>query len=279
MSASTAIGMVGESLRTLLEEEMSVMPSAPVTLLGPDESGASRRINLFLYKIQENPFFKNRDWDVSRNNPTQITPPPLSLNLYYLLTPYAQNDAETGNTSAHEILGEAMRVLHQYPIFPTQHLSPGLADAHEQIKIIHMPLDMDELSKVWSTFSTPFRLSVAYEISVVQLDQSSDSVRDMPVRIQAVGVPNISAARSVPALQSISPLAGPPGSIVTVLGNNLAGWIAYLDIGTQHLVDGLELNSDSFTFVVPAGLAAGFHRVRVDISKLHRSTFYFEVTT
>jgi hypothetical protein len=278
MSASTAIGMVGESLRALLEAEMSVMPAAPVTLLAPDESGASRRINLFLYKIQENPFFKNSEWMVSRSDPTRITPPPLSLNLYYLLTPYAQNDAETGNTSAHEILGEAMRVMHQNPIFPTLHLVPGLVDAHEQIKIIHMPLDMDELSKVWSTFSTPFRLSVAYEVSVVQLDQSTDNVRDMPMRIQSVGVPNISAARSVPSLQSISPLAGPPGTVVTVQGKNLAGWIAYLDIGTQRQVDGLELNADSFTFVVPVGLAAGFQRVRADISKLHRSTYYFEVT-
>lgn len=279
MSASTAIGMVGESLKTLLEEEMSVTPAAPVTLLAPDETGASRRINLFLYRVQENAFFKNKDWEVSSSNPGRIRPPPLSLNLYYLLTPYAQNDPQTGNTSAHEILGEAMRVLHENPAIPGEHLDPGLADAREQIKIMQMPLDLDEISKVWSTFSTPYRLSVAYEISLVQLDQSEGRERDMPTRISSIGVPNVGAPFSVPKVTAISPLSGAAGTTITLSGENLAGWRAYVDIGTERVADGVEITADSLDVAVPAGLPAGFHRLRVDVSRLHRSTFFFEVTS
>lgn len=278
MSTSTAIGMVGESLKTLLEEEMSVTPAAPVTLLAPDETGANRRINLFLYKVQENPFFKNKDWEVSGSDPGRIRPPPLSLNLYYLLTPYAQNDTQTGNTSAHEILGEAMRVLHENPVIPGEHLDPGLADARERIKIMQMPLDLDEMSKVWSTFGTPYRLSVVYEISVVQLDQSDERERDMPTRISSIGVPNVGAPFSAPRVTSITPLSGGAGTTITLSGENLAGWRAYVDIGTERVADGVEIPADSFDVTVPAGLPAGFHRLRVDVSKLHRSTFFFEVT-
>lgn len=278
MSASTAIGMVGESLKTLLEEEMSVTPAAPVTLLGPDESSIARRINLFLYKVQENAFFKNKDWEVSSSNPGRIRPPPLSLNLCYLLTPYAQNDQETGNTSLHEILGEAMRVLHENPVIPGEYLAAGLANAREQIKIIQMPLDLDEISKVWSTFSVPYRLSVAYEISVVQLDLSEDREQDMPTRISSIGVPSIGVPFSVPRVTALTPLSGAAGTTITLSGENLAGWRAYVDLGTERIADGVEITADSFDVTVPAGLQAGFHRLRVDISRLHRSTFFFEVT-
>ena len=54
MSASTAIGMVSASLRNLLVAEMQ-FPQVDVTILAPDETGSPRRINLFLYRIAENP--------------------------------------------------------------------------------------------------------------------------------------------------------------------------------------------------------------------------------
>lgn len=277
MSVSTAIGMVGESLKTLLEEEMNVTPAAPVTLLAPDEPGGNRRINLFLYKVQENNFLKNKDWEVSRTNPARIVPPPLSLNLCYLLTPYAQNDPETGNISAHQILGDAMRVLYQFPVIPGEHLAAGLADARERIKIMQMPVDLDEISKVWSTFSTPYRLSVAYEVSTVQLDPL-DGAQDMPTRVRSIGVPDVRAPLAPPRILAISPASGPAGTTVTVTGEYLDGWKAYVDFGGVRIADGLAIAGDSFDVTVPPAVAAGFHRLRIDISRLHRSTFYFEVT-
>ena len=129
MSVSTAIGMVSESLRNLLVGEMTLTPSVEVTLLAPDESGGERRINLFLYRILENSALKNVDWQVKRGEPSRIVPPPLSLNLYYLMTPYAQNDPLTGNATAHEMLGEAMRVFHEHAIVPQNALVQGLHGA------------------------------------------------------------------------------------------------------------------------------------------------------
>ena len=101
--------MVSESLRNLLVAEMTIAPPVAVTILAPDETGGDRRINLFLYRVVESPALKNNDWQVKRGESTRIVPPPLSLNLYYLMTPYAQNDPLTGNATAHEMLGEAIR--------------------------------------------------------------------------------------------------------------------------------------------------------------------------
>lgn len=276
MSASTAIGMVGESLKTLLEEEMLVSTTVNVTLLAPDESGPSRRINLFLYKVEENIFLKNKDWEVSSSDPNQIKPPPLSLNLFYLMTAYAQNDTELGNVNAHEILGEAMRVMHENPFIPAEHLVDGLSDTREQVKVIQNNIDLDEMSKVWSTFSEPFRLSVPYEVSVIQLDHSGEE--DMPTRVSTIGVPNVNAPFSVPVVTDISPVSGVAGSTVTFSGENLSGWKAYVKVSGQSVADGEDIEGDGFDITLPADLAAGFHQIKVDISKLHRSTFFFEVT-
>jgi hypothetical protein len=278
MSASTAIGMVSESLRNLLIGEMTLIPPVSVTILAPDEPGGQRRINLFLYKIQENPTLKNMDWQVSIGNPNQLVPPPLSLNLFYLMTPFSQNDPQTGNTPGHEILGEAMRVFYENPIVPEAYLAPGLVDAREQIKIMLNTLDLDELSRVWATFTEPFRLSVLYEVSVVQLDMLSESERTMARRVQQIGVPEVRAPFSPPVVNSIEPLNGPVGTIVTFHGDHLAGWRAYITMMGRLVLDGADLTEDEFTLTIPADLPPGFHEIRVDISHLHRRVFFFEVT-
>jgi hypothetical protein len=191
MSASTAIGMVSESLRNLLVGEMRLTPAVDVTILAPDESAKARRINLFLYKVQESPTLKNMDWQVSPGDPAQLVPPPLSLALFYLLTPYAQNDPQAGNTTAHEILGEAMRVFYENPIVPQDYLVAGLKDAREQVCVMLNAPDIEELSQLWNTFSQPFRLSVPYEVSVVQLDTLPESARPMPPQAREIGVPDV----------------------------------------------------------------------------------------
>jgi hypothetical protein len=279
MSASTAIGMVSESLRNLLNGEMTLNPPVVVTILAPDESGGSRRINLFLYKIQENPAFKNMDWQPKQGDPNTLVPPPLSLNLFYLMTPYSQSDPEIGNADAHAILGEAMRVFHEHPIVPKEHLVDGLQDSREQIKIIQNTLDLEELSRVWSTFTQPFRLSVMYEISVVQLDMPAESARPMPPLVRTIGVPEIRAPFLPPVVETIEPASGLAGSAVTFHGQNLAGWKAYVTVTGVEVLDGQDITGDTFAATLPADLPPGFHQIQVDVSHLFRKTFFFEITT
>src|SRR5918997_6662100 len=153
MSSGTAIGMVSESRGEMFVGEMTLEPPVTATILSPDESSSDRRVNLFLYKVDENPFLKNPDWQVQPGKPYRLTPPPLSLNLSYLLTAYAPNDPLTGNATSHAMLGEAMRVFYENPIVPAAYLATGLGSAREQIRIVHVPLNLDEVSQIWSTFS------------------------------------------------------------------------------------------------------------------------------
>jgi hypothetical protein len=278
MSAATAIGMVSESLKNLLDGEMTLSPTVPVTVLAPDESSSARRVNLFLYKVQEHPFLRNQDWTVKPGNPNQLVPPPLSLNLFYLMTAYAQNDAQTGNATAHAILGEAMRVFYENPIVPQAYLVTGLKNAREEIRVVQNTLDLEELSRVWSTFTQPFRLSILYAISVVQLDMLSESERAMAKRVRTIGVPDIRAPFHPPVVETLTPQSGTAGTVITFSGEYLTGWRAYVRIMDRIILDGQALTGDSFTVAIPTDLSQGFYEIRVDISHLFRKTFFFEVT-
>ncbi len=279
MSTSTAIGMVSESLRNLLVGEMTLTPTPNITVLAPDESGGgSRRVNLFLYKAQENPSLKNLDWQPKTGDSSQLVPPPLSLNLFYLMTPYAPNDPQSGNSAAHEILGEAMRVFYEHPIVSQEYLVEGLSDARHQIKIMLNTLDLEELSRVWNTFTQPFRLSVLYEVSVVQIDMLTESERTMATRVRTIGIPDVRAPYKPPVVETLSPESGPAGTTVTFSGEYLEGWSAYVTLMRNRILDGVEIAGDSFDVTLPGDLDAGFHEIRVDISHLFRKTFFFEVT-
>jgi hypothetical protein len=278
MSASTAIGMVSASLRNLLVGEMRLTPAVPVTVLAPDEKSDARRINLFLYKITENAFLKNQDWTLQPGDPSRVVDAPLSLNLFYLLTPYAQNDPVTGNASAHQILGEAMRVLYENPTVPAAHLDPGLVGAREQLQIAGYGLDPEELSRLWSTFSQPFRLSVVYQVATVQLDRLVEHGHPMPRRVRRVGVPDVRAPYRPPAVTGMTPAAAAPGATLTFTGEYLTGWRADVTVGDRAVLVAAPLTGDTFTATLPANLAAGFHDVRVDVSALSRRTFVLEVT-
>jgi Pvc16 N-terminal domain len=279
MSAATAIGMASASLRNLLVAQMHLEPQVDVTILAPDEPASGRRINLFLYRIAENPYLKNQDFTVTAARPNQLVPAPLSLNLFYLLTPYAPNDERNGNAAAHQILGEAMRVFYEYPVVPTAHLDPGLAEAPEHLQIAMHTLDPEELSRIWTTFGKPFRTSVLYQVSTVQLDRLPAAQRPLPKRVRRIGVPAVGAPHNPPTLTAMSPAHGPPDTVLTFTGAHLPGQRATVVIADHTALADHPLTRDAFTATVPDGLLSGLYEVHVDVSGLFRRTFLFEVTT
>jgi hypothetical protein len=170
---TTVIGLVSESLKNLLEAEMS--PSSPVTLLSPaDDSPQQARVNLFLYWLRPNPQLRNQSGD-----PTLLVAPPLVLNLYYLLTAYAPLDGQVGLADAQTIMAEAMRVLHERPIVPQERLEGGLTQG--EVKVTLHSADVEELSKVWTALTKDFRLSAVYEVSYAPVPSRTPSTPAKPV--------------------------------------------------------------------------------------------------
>lgn len=279
MSASTALGMVSASLRRLLAGELRLGLTVEVTVLAPDEAaGNDRRINLFLYRVEENPYLRNAEPAVRPGNPPLLVPTPLSLRLHYLMTAYAPNDAQTGNATAHQILGEAMRVFHEHAVIPVAYLDPGLADVREELRITPSALDPEQMGQLWNTFTKPYRLSVMYEVSTVQLDALPTATAPVPQRVRTVGVPGVRQPADPPAVDALTPVSGPAGTAMSFHGRGLTGWRARVVMAGRPALDGVELTADTFSVQVPTALEPGLYDVQVDVSHLFRRVFLFEVT-
>jgi hypothetical protein len=172
MSNSLAIAAVTATLRHLLDHGLNAdVPGTRVTTRPPDKArdgSGGNQVNLFLYQTLPNAAWRNIDLPAAGRASGQ---PPLALNLYYLLSAYGQNEDDPDPYS-HRLLGEAMRLFHEQPLLDPAAIRAALPgnDLHEQVERVRIslqPLSLEEMSKLWSTFQTQYRISVAYEVSVV----------------------------------------------------------------------------------------------------------------
>jgi hypothetical protein len=171
MSASTAIGDVTQTLQDLLTAQQSPANLFDVSLNSPaeetlDPNNTTRpKVNLFLFRVTENAFIQNQDW--IPDGVSNLLFPPLALNLFYVLTPFAENKLDE-----HRVLGEAMRIFHDNGVVRTPNLKGSLENTAEEIKIDLVQLAVEDLTRIWTALAKPYRLSVGYEVRTVMVDSS-----------------------------------------------------------------------------------------------------------
>jgi hypothetical protein len=128
-------------------------------------------LSIWLYQICEDEFVKNQPLQrgpTARNGGEDSAPsqlqrfPPLALNLYYLITPFAQSDE--GN---HLLLGKTMQVLYDNAIVLLRNPANG---AFEELRIILCRLALEEQTRIWEALQEPYRLSVCYKVRVARVD-------------------------------------------------------------------------------------------------------------
>lgn len=165
---SNIIGDVTQTLSELLVD-LDVTLDSPASLQGPANDDSFARVNLYLYQVLENEFSKNQPWPT---RPTgELNYPPLTLDLFYLLTPYASDVM-----SAHQVLSHAMKVLHENSIISGSQMASSLRQSIEQLSIVLCPMQLEELTRIWNALQTSYRLSVVYEVRIVLVE--SDIERD-----------------------------------------------------------------------------------------------------
>jgi hypothetical protein len=161
-------------------------------------------LNLFLFDVLPNAAWRNQE-NPSRGGAAGLRPP-LPLELRYLLTAYPRGEDDG---TAHALLGEAMLLLHDRPTLSRAELRNAMNAADpltltavdvqfEQVKVCQMTLPLEEVSKLWTAFGTHYRLSVAYQVSVVLIDPVRPSPAPLPVLRRGSTDP---AADEAPAVQ------------------------------------------------------------------------------
>jgi hypothetical protein len=294
MSNPLAIAAVTATMRNLLTRGIRADPDlddTTVTMLPVDrarpDGAAANQLNVFLYHMLPSPAWRNMDMPTRvRSGETGV--PPLALNLYYLITAYGRNnDAEL--PFSHQLLGRAMSVLMDHPLLGADEIKAALPNNDlwqqiERIRFTLQPLPQDELSKLWTGFQTGFRLSMAYEATVVLIESGASVKAPLPVLTRRFddGGPTIqpSLAPPYPTLTGLM-LPHPqaylvPGESLVLQGSQLRGDGATVNFANPNLNAPIAVpvvlpgTEDQISVVipdVPANWVAGFYTVTVTVTR------------
>jgi hypothetical protein len=171
MARDQTIKDVSKTLLDLLKTNLSDIPS---DLVSPKNAGTNV-LTLFLYKVLENPDFKNADsHQLTANAQGRLVEArkPLIVDLYYLLTAHL---AETTLLEAHRALSRAMRVFYDNGILRGSLLSADPSNrgltADSTLRLTLNPITMEDLTRIWSVFpDTPYEISVTYLVTPVAIE-------------------------------------------------------------------------------------------------------------
>jgi hypothetical protein len=301
MSSPLAIAAVTAVLQKFLQNSVAkygldgiLNGTVKVSAEAPDriENGAASpdRINLFLFQATENQGWRNNDLPTHNANGDRISNPPLALDLSYLLTAYGSADFH-----AEVLLGHAMSVLHEMPVFtrdairaaipvpppttlPNALTNANLADQIEQIKIVPQVMPVEEISKIWSALQSQYRPTAVYKATVVLIETDKSVRPTLPVRARNLQV--IPFERPVIELiQSQENNASPivpdqpilAGYNLVIDGQRLRGETTVVLIDDDHEItpNDDQLSASRIIVPLPADLQAGLHAVQV----AHRIAF------
>jgi hypothetical protein len=226
----------------------------------PQGTDPRRRLNLFLYEVELDGHLRNVPLDAGQ-------PAPLWLALRYLLTAF-DHDGESDTIEAHEILGEAVRVLQDLNFFSLDDLPTpavaALADNPDQLKLTFEEASSDLLAKLMQGSDERYRCSMAFQVRPVMVALGEppayaflvgvDSRAPAVIGEDGVRIPVLPSLG--PAVERLTPDTFETGDSVTVTGTDL-----HLS-GLSVLLGPVELGvtsqqPDRLTFRVGPALADG----------------------
>lgn len=235
MSNQLAIAAVTRTIQSMLEGS-----GISTKTLTPDRAGREQGtfINLFLYHTMHNATWRNQDIP-GRVSKSERGNPPLALSLYYLLTAYGDDGP---NLSDQQLLGSAMRVLHDRPILKSKYVSDALtnyqelatselADQIDKVRIVPEHLDIENMSRLWTTFQTQYRVSAAYQASVVLIESKRPTPSSLPVTKRGENdngvLSNLGLEPAIYSIEYRSDSSEPEmsaaevGTVISIRGDNL----------------------------------------------------------
>lgn len=107
-------------------------------------------ITLYLYRVTVNEHL--------RNDGDQFGTPPLTVNLHYLLTVWADEPKQE-----HQILAWALRTLHTHQALSSSDLTPdGGWGTGDLVQIIPAEISLEDQTRIWNSLHRGFRPSLTY---------------------------------------------------------------------------------------------------------------------
>jgi hypothetical protein len=167
-------------LTSALDNGMPDPPIAELSNLQGNIPTSPARLTVFLFEVAEDPSARNKPRTRSPAGPNiELKKPPMALVLRYLVTAWGGN-----RETEHTLLGVALRALYDGALISGPDLKGAdLEDTAEVLKVTLLPLTLEERTRVWYSVQRPYRLSLYYEVRVVNLESNtSRSVRSVANR-------------------------------------------------------------------------------------------------
>jgi hypothetical protein len=288
MSNHLAVATVTATLKRTLDEALAAgtpgsVPNASASTVRPEDvtngNGGKTGINIYLYQVVPNASMRNDELPTRRSDGSLARRPQAALDLSYLLTFYGDEKEQ----EPQRLLGTAVSTLNSRPMLsrdairdaidqaiaddPSTYLQfSDLVDQIDLVKLSPLPLNLEELSKLWSVFfQTPYVLSVAYSGTVVLIESDVTPSTAPPVRARNLYV---TPFRS-PVIDRVRAAAGPDepittGSTLVIEGTRLRADPIEVRIGEITVTPTIDqVTETAITLPLPAGVRSGIKGAQV----------------
>jgi hypothetical protein len=278
MSNAVAVAAVTETMGRIVEAAAKeAVTGANLSTARPQAppSADPTQVNLFLYRVTENPALRADDLPSRKPSGVVLQKPQIALDLHYLISFFGRAD----HLEPERMLGRVMSRLHSQPLLSPEAIQSvidssvaadpahflGEADLPRQVAGVRLTptdLDIEELSKLWSVFfQEPYALSVAYQVAVVLIEADAQPLEGLPVETRQVKAVPV-AAPHITTVEPMSITYSAAGSTITLRGRSLASEHVVARFGDLSTPPGFVTNQ-RIDVVIPQLLPAGIRTVDV----------------
>lgn len=253
MSNFLAVATVSAALQLHLTDAVkAAVGGAEVWVDRSDLKQQKPGVNIYLYRTSYDPVWRNEDLPARRHDGSLTQKPKVAASLHYLLTFHGKDD----ELVPQRLLGATLAALHTRPLItrelidqviaeatgnPPSHeylATTDLGDADEIVRVSPDPLDLDELSNLWSVFfQSPYQLSATYVASAVLLEeQRGTPLPAPPVLEPELAVRPLRTPRIISARNAADPRAPVVSSAqLEIAGSGLRGDVTLVRIGSSEI--------------------------------------------
>lgn len=264
------ISLVTSALKTLLETKGNEIDSTAVnvTTVPPEkvDTAALNTLNLHLYHVVEDPYWKNVP--VAGSGVPSVAHEPMGLCFYYVMSAHHDSSLADWSLNQQKVFGLGLKSFHDIPVITdstfvgsTQLMPLNLRGEDSGIQIILCPKAAEEAISFWSAEDqSTARLSAFYEVRIIMLEPEpltriAPPVLSVSTFVQDLGAPHLDSSEGVvhytlppeagggarqalkrPARVGLHPATAtnPPENRLTLHGRGLTGVSQQLFISSPH---------------------------------------------
>ena len=179
VASSDVLASVSETLRDRLTAGLSTLgPPAPVAELHDLASlptSTPPRATLFLYDVVGGTDVAQPAEDDASSSaaPCEFASSRLGLCLHYMVTAWGGD-----RPTEQQILGRVLQVMYDDAVIDGTELAGALAGTPTELRVSLAPMQLEDRARVWWAIGQPYRLSVNYEVRVVDIDAETAADAD-----------------------------------------------------------------------------------------------------